>query len=221
MMVLQMLKSLTSSMKAYYIQIKTGKLIMKDQQLIHFLKIKTITIKIKDNVKWHDGNPVTAEDLEFSYLIIGNDKYTGVRYDTQMQMIEGMEEYHTGKADKISGIKVVDPKTISITYKTVNPSLKTGIWTYPTSKKYLGDVPIDKLAESDKVRKNPIGFGPFKVKKIVPGESVEFERFDDYWGGKPKLKNLTLKVVNPAIVNASLKKVMLISQKLLQINIQM
>lgn len=57
-----------------------------------------------------------------------------MRYDTQMQMIEGMEEYHTGKADKISGIKVVDPKTISITYKTVNPSLKTGIWTYPTSK---------------------------------------------------------------------------------------
>ncbi|WP_242294286.1 oligopeptide ABC transporter substrate-binding protein [Bacillus cereus group sp. BfR-BA-01381] len=167
---------------------------------------KTITIKIKDNVKWHDGNPVTAEDLEFSYLIIGNDKYTGVRYDTQMQMIEGMEEYHAGKADKISGIKVVDPKTISITYKTVNPSLKTGIWTYPTSKKYLGDVPIEKLAESDKVRKNPIGFGPFKVKKIVPGESVEFERFDDYWGGKPKLKNVTLKVVNPAIVNASLKK---------------
>ncbi|WP_414600529.1 ABC transporter substrate-binding protein, partial [Bacillus cereus] len=28
---------------------------------------KTITIKIKDNVKWHDGNPVTAEDLEYSY----------------------------------------------------------------------------------------------------------------------------------------------------------
>ncbi len=51
-----------------------------------------------------------------------------------MQMIEGMEEYHAGKADKISGIKVVDPKTISITYKEVNPSLKTGIWTYPTPK---------------------------------------------------------------------------------------
>ncbi|AOY14244.1 ABC transporter substrate-binding protein [Bacillus sp. ABP14] len=167
---------------------------------------KTITIKIKDNVKWHDGNPVTAEDLEYSYLIIGNSKYTGIRYDTQMQMIEGMEEYHAGKADKISGIKVVDPKTISITYKEVNPSLKTGIWTYPTPKKYLGDVPIEKLAESDKIRQNPIGFGPFKVKKIVPGESVEYERFDDYWAGKPKLKNVTLKVVNPSIVSASLKK---------------
>ncbi|MEH7455782.1 oligopeptide ABC transporter substrate-binding protein [Bacillus sp. JJ1127] len=167
---------------------------------------KTITIKIKDNVKWHDGNPVTAEDLEYSYLIIGNSKYTGVRYDTQMQMIEGMEDYHAGKTDKISGVKVLDPKTISITFKEVNASMKTGLWTSPTPKKYLGDVPIEKLAESDKVRKNPIGFGPFKVKKVVPGESVEFERFDDYWGGKPKLKNLTLKVVNPSIVNASLKK---------------
>lgn len=35
------------------------------------------------------------------------------------------------------------------------------------------------------------------MKKIVPGESVEFERFDDYWGGKPKLKNLTLKSSKP------------------------
>ena len=95
---------------------------------------KTITIKIKDNVNWHDGNPVTAEDLEYSYLVIGNSKYSGVRYDAQMQMIEGMEEYHAGKADKISGVKVIDPKTLSITYKQINPSMKTGIWTAPTPK---------------------------------------------------------------------------------------
>ena len=96
---------------------KTGKLQMMVLQLIQFLKIKTITIKIKDNVKWHDGNPLTAEDLEYSYLIIGNSKYTGIRYDTQMQMIEGMEEYHAGKADKISGIKVVDPKQFLLLIK--------------------------------------------------------------------------------------------------------
>ncbi|HDR8185612.1 TPA: oligopeptide ABC transporter substrate-binding protein [Bacillus thuringiensis] len=166
---------------------------------------KTITLKIKDNVKWHDGNPVTAEDLEYSYLVIGSKLYAGSRYDTQMQMIEGMTDYHDGKTDKISGVKVIDQKTISFTFKEPNPSVKTGLWTYPLHKKYLADVPIDKLAESDKIRKNPIGFGPFKVKKIVPGESVEFERFDDYWGGKPKLKNVVLKVVNPSIVNASLK----------------
>ncbi len=82
-----------------------------------------------------------------------------------MPLIEGMEDYHAGKADKISGVKVIDQKTISITYKQPNPSMITGVWTLPLNKKYLGDVPIEKLAGSDKVRKNPIGFGPFKVKK--------------------------------------------------------
>ncbi|WP_409305146.1 oligopeptide ABC transporter substrate-binding protein [Peribacillus sp. SCS-155] len=167
---------------------------------------KTITIKIKDNVKWHDGNPVTAEDLEYAYLVIGSPKYKGVRYDSQFQLVEGMEAYHAGKADKISGVKVIDEKTISITQTQANPSMLTGLWTTPLNKKYLGDVPVDQLEKSEKIRKNPIGFGPFKVKKIVPGEAVEFERFDDYWKGKPKLSSVSLKVVNPQVAVASLEK---------------
>jgi len=166
---------------------------------------KVITLKIKDNVKWHDGNPVTAEDLEYAYLVIGSPKYTGVRYDTQMSMIEGMEEYHTGKAKNISGVKVIDPQTISITFKEANPSVLTGLWTYPLPKKYLGDVAIDKLVESKQIRKEPIGFGPFKIKKITPGEAVEFEAFKDYWNGAPKLDGVLLKVVNPTIATASLE----------------
>jgi peptide/nickel transport system substrate-binding protein len=168
---------------------------------------KTITIKIKDNVKWHDGEPVKAEDLEYAYLVIGHKDYTGVRYgDALIQDIVGMEEYHSGKADKISGIKVIDDKTLTITWKHANPSVLTGIWAYPLPKHYLKDVPIKDLAKSDKIRKNPIGFGPFKIKKIVPGESVEFVRNDDYWAGKPKLKGVILKVVSPQVVLQALKK---------------
>uniref|UniRef100_C5DA11 Extracellular solute-binding protein family 5 n=1 Tax=Geobacillus sp. (strain WCH70) TaxID=471223 RepID=C5DA11_GEOSW len=168
---------------------------------------KTITIKIKDNVKWHDGEPVKAEDLEYAYLVIGHKDYTGVRYgDALIQDIVGMEEYHSGKADKISGIKVIDDKTLTITWKHANPSVLTGIWAYPLPKHYLKDVPIKDLAKSDKIRKNPIGFGPFKVKKIVPGESVEFVRNDDYWDGKPNLKGVILKVVSPQVVLQALKK---------------
>lgn len=168
---------------------------------------KTITIKIKDNVKWHDGEPVKAEDLEYAYLVIGHKDYTGVRYgDALIQDIVGMEEYHSGKADKISGIKVIDDKTLTITWKHANPSVLTGIWAYPLPKHYLKDVPIKDLAKSDKIRKHPIGFGPFKIKKIVPGESVEFVRNDDYWAGKPNLKGVILKVVSPQVVLQALKK---------------
>ncbi len=165
---------------------------------------KTITLKIRDNVNWTNGDPVTAEDLEYAYLVIGNPKYTGVRYDSQMTMIEGMEDYHNGKAKNISGVKVIDPKTISITFKEANPSVLTGLWTNPLPKKYLGNVPIDKLASSDQIRKAPIGFGPFKIKKITPGEAVEFEANKDYWNGAPKLDGVLLKVVNPTIATSSL-----------------
>lgn len=168
---------------------------------------KTMTIKIKDNVNWSDGKPVTAEDLEFAYLVIGNKDYTGVRYgDALFQNIVGMDEYHKGKAKNISGVKVIDDKTISITWKSANPSEKTGVWTTPLPKHYLKDVPIAKMAQSDKIRLHPLGFGPFKVKKVVPGESVELVRNDHYWAGKPKLKGVVIKVVNPKVVLQALKK---------------
>ncbi|MGE7764234.1 oligopeptide ABC transporter substrate-binding protein [Peribacillus sp. NPDC096540] len=165
---------------------------------------KTVTLTIKDNVNWQDGKPVTGADLEYAYLVLGSKDYKGVRYDEQMALIEGMEEYHAGKADSISGIKV-DGKKITFTFKKANPSVTTGLWTYPLHKEYLSDVPIAKLESSDKIRKNPIGYGPFKVKKIVQGEAVEFEAFEGYHRGAPKLDSVTLKVVNPSVVVKSLE----------------
>jgi len=168
---------------------------------------KTITVTIKDNVNWSDGKPVTAEDYKYSFLVIGSKDYTGVRYgDAIIQSIVGMKDYHAGKAKDISGIKILGEKKLSITFTDANPSLLTGLWPYAMPKHYLGDIPIKDLAKSDKIHKTPIGFGPFKIKKIVPGESVEFERNDDYWAGKPKLKSLVLKVVNPKVILQSLKK---------------
>ncbi|MBK5481452.1 oligopeptide ABC transporter substrate-binding protein [Peribacillus sp. TH16] len=165
---------------------------------------KTVTLTIKDNVNWQDGKPVTGADLEYAYLVLGSKDYKGVRYDEQMALIEGMEEYHAGKADSISGIKV-DGKKITFTFKKANPSVTTGLWTYPLHKEYLSDVPISKLESSDKIRKNPIGYGPFKVKKIVQGEAVEFEAFEGYHRGAPKLDSVTLKVVNPSVAVKSLE----------------
>ncbi|MGE7183150.1 oligopeptide ABC transporter substrate-binding protein [Peribacillus sp. NPDC006672] len=167
---------------------------------------KTFTLNIRDNVNWQDGKPVTGADLEYAYLVIASKDYKGPVYDPeQMEKIKGMKEYHEGKADKISGIKV-EGKKITFTFTEANPSVKTGLWVYPLHKEYLSDVPIAKMESSDKIRKKPIGFGPFKVKKIVQGEAVEFEANKDYWRGAPKLDSVTLKVVNPSVAVKSLEK---------------
>ncbi|WP_284140216.1 MULTISPECIES: oligopeptide ABC transporter substrate-binding protein [unclassified Virgibacillus] len=162
---------------------------------------RIFTFTIRDGVNWQDGEPVTAEDWAFAYEVIGNAKYDGVRYDSTFKNIEGMEEYHAGKADTISGVEVLNDKQLKITYKESNPSLLTGgIWPYALPKHIFKDIPVDKMSSSDEVRKNPIGFGPFKVENIVPGESVTLVKNADYWRGEPKLDKVTIKVIAPTVV---------------------
>lgn len=166
----------------------------------------TITFKIRDNVNWHDGKPVTAEDWAFAHEVIANPKYDGVRYGDITNVV-GVEEYHDGKADSITGIELIDEKTLKITYKQQSPSLLTGgIWTYPLAKHIFGDMPVDKISSSKEVREKPIGFGPFIVDSIVPGESVVMKKNADYWRGEPKLDSVTIKVVNPTVVVQALEK---------------
>ncbi|WAA11781.1 oligopeptide ABC transporter substrate-binding protein [Fervidibacillus halotolerans] len=167
---------------------------------------KKIKVMIQDGVYWHDGKPLKAEDYAYSFEIIGHPDYTGVRYgDAIIQSIVGMKEYHAGEVDSISGIEIIDDKTLTIEFEKANPSLLTGLWPYAAPKHHYGDVPIKDLATSDKIHIDVIGFGPFKVNNIVPGESVEFVAFENYYGGKPKLDSIILKVVDPSKVKKELE----------------
>ncbi|MCH4824809.1 MAG: oligopeptide ABC transporter substrate-binding protein [Planococcus sp. (in: firmicutes)] len=162
---------------------------------------RTFTFKIGDNVNWHDGEPVTAEDWLFAHEVIGNPEYDGPRYNSDFTNIEGMEEYNSGKADTISGIEVVDEKTLKITYIESTPSLLTGsVWSYPLAKHIFGDMAVADISSSPEVRENPIGFGPFKVESIIPGESVTLTKNEDYWRGAPNLDGVTIKVISSSTV---------------------
>ncbi|MGY3777539.1 oligopeptide ABC transporter substrate-binding protein [Isobaculum melis] len=169
---------------------------------------KKATIKINDNVKWSDGEPLKAEDLIYSYEVIGHKDYTGVRYNADMTNIIGMEEYHNGKADTISGIKTISDKEIEISFEEVSPSLLVaggGIWNSAMPKHYLKDVAIKDLQSSDKIRKNPVGFGPFVITNVVPGESIEYLPNEYYYKGKPKLDKIILNRAIPTAVVEGLK----------------
>lgn len=74
------------------------------------------TITLKEGLKWSDGEPLTAEDVIYSYEVIGHPDYTGIRYDGTFQNVVGMEEYHSGEADTISGITQVDDVTVEIEF---------------------------------------------------------------------------------------------------------
>ncbi|WP_019240491.1 MULTISPECIES: oligopeptide ABC transporter substrate-binding protein [Bacillus] len=170
---------------------------------------KKATIKIRDGVKWSDGEPLKVEDIMFPYQIIGHKDYTGVRYDTDAKNIVGMEEYHAGKADTISGLKKVDDSTLEISFKKVSPAIYTavgdGLLYYAEPSHYLKDVPVKDLINSDKIRKNPLTLGAFKIERIVNGESVQFAANENYWKGKPKIDKVVLKTVPSTSIVAALK----------------
>ena len=169
---------------------------------------KKATITIQEDVKWSDGEPLVADDIMYSYEIIGHKDYTGVRYDSNFRNIVGMEEYHDGSADSISGIKKVDDKTLTIEYKEMNPGMQQaggGIWSYAAPKHVLKDIPVKDLESSDVVRKKPVTFGPYVMNKIVPGESVEYVPNEHYYKGKPKLSKITFKSTPTSSIVEALK----------------
>jgi peptide/nickel transport system substrate-binding protein len=169
---------------------------------------KTITLHMREGVKWQDGEPVTLDDLVFAYEVICHKDYQGIRYGESEVNVVGVEEYHAGKADKISGLELSEDKmTLTIHFKDFYPSILVGgFWSNPLPRHYYGDIPVKEMAAHEKTRTSPIGYGPFKVKNIVPGESVELECFDDYWMGKPKLDGVVVTVVNPELVPAAMQE---------------
>lgn len=157
-----------------------------------------LTFKLKEGVKWHDGEELTVEDMEYAWYLIADPTYEGARF-ANVAMIKGAQEYHDGTADTIEGIKVIDDYTIEVTVTEPSVNLLDNIWVYPEPKHYYGDISSKELPDSEQIRKNPIGVGPFKVKNIVAGEMIEFERFDDYWQGPAKLDGVVYKIIDGSL----------------------
>lgn len=164
---------------------------------------KKIEFKIKKGIKWHDGNEFKIDDWIYTLEVLADKDYQG-QYYPYVENILGAKEKHGGKAESISGIKKIDDYTMQVTFDKKKLNYLTGFQSGPLlSKKYLSDVPVKDLAKSDKIRKHPIGIGPYKVKKVVQGEAVQLERFDDYWQGKPALDEINLKVIDqPQMIKA-------------------
>lgn len=163
------------------------------------------TFKVKKGIQWQDGNPFTINDWVFTLETLADPDYDGPRY-SGVAVIQGAEEKRNGQADRISGIKKIDDYTAEITFKEHKANNLLELWTSaPISEKVFKDIPVKDMAKSDAVRKNPIGIGPYKVKRIVDGESVELVKNKDYWRGEPNIDNINLRVAEQTSMTQALE----------------
>lgn len=167
-----------------------------------------VLVKIKEGVKWSDGEPLIIADLIQPYLIIGHKDYKGIRYDDDFKNIVGAQEYNAGTADTISGLKEIDKTTLEISFKKLSPAIFSGgdgLWGYAEPSHIVGDIPVDKLLESDEVRTNPVTLGAFKFDKIVPGESVQLVANENYWKGQPKIDKVVIETVPTSSISKAIE----------------
>ncbi|WP_066317332.1 oligopeptide ABC transporter substrate-binding protein [Bacillus sp. FJAT-29814] len=165
---------------------------------------KVFDFEIKKGVKWHNSEELSVKDWEFALYTIADKDYEGSRFEN-VRTILGAQDYHDGKADKIEGIKVIDDYNIQITFDKARVNNLDNVWTYPLSRKEFEGIAVKDMLSSEQVRSKPVGLGPFKVTKIVPGESVEMERFNEYFGGKPHIDKIVVKVIDPSLSVGELK----------------
>ena len=172
---------------------------------------KTVTYKINPNFKWSNGEPVTTKDIVKTYEIMANQEYItsskSLRYNKNRKAIVGIEEYNEGKTDKISGLEVIDDSTMKIHLKEMTPSVYWGgnfVPEFVNAKQFEG-IPMDKIIESDALRKNPLSYGPYVIKEVVQGEKVIFEANPYYYKGEPKIKRLEMEILPPSQQVAAIK----------------
>ncbi|GAA0342693.1 oligopeptide ABC transporter substrate-binding protein [Bacillus carboniphilus] len=160
---------------------------------------------VQDDIKWHNGETLTMEDWVFALETIAHPDYTGPRYN-YVQNVVGAEEYHAGEADSISGLVMSDDKqTLEVTFTKAAINNLTNLWSYPMAKAAFESIPVAEMEESDPVRKNPVGVGPFKVTNVLPGEAVEMVAHTDYWRGAPNLDKVIVKVIDGALTVGELE----------------
>ncbi|MFX0550025.1 ABC transporter substrate-binding protein [Hathewaya histolytica] len=157
----------------------------------------TYTFKLKKDLKWHDNKPLTAKDIEYTFKAIANKNYDGPNTNV-LDGIKGVKEFTEGKTDKIEGIKVVDDKTIEFKFNESYSVALGNIGTLGIIPEHIwGSTSPEKWKESKDLLSKPIGSGPYKLAKFENGQSVEFDRNEDFYKDKAKTKKFVFKVTNP------------------------
>lgn len=140
----------------------------------------TLDITMRDEAKWHDGKPVTADDVKFTmelYMKVpgANSIMTGA-----FGAIKGAKEYVAGTAEHISGI-VVTGNTLKITLDKVSPDLLMILSQWPILPSHLLTLKDAATFQQNKFWQKPVGSGPYKVGTFVPSNYTTLVRWDGYY----------------------------------------
>lgn len=158
----------------------------------------TYTVEIRRGMKFHDGSPVTAEAVKWTF-------------DRNQATKGGMNWLLTNIAFLTKETKVLGPYTIQL--RASKPSVLAMQALYMDGGGILDPTDVKKHATPDDpwatkwLSKNPSnGTGPYILAQRTPDQEVVFKAFDQYWAGAPRIKTIVWKIVPSSAQRLSLLK---------------
>ncbi len=137
-----------------------------------------ITVRLRNDIHWQDGKPITADDVKFSLDKIQDPAIPALNKE--------------GFFEKLDRLEVVDPHTLVFVWKEpFAPSLfaLTQLWPIPKHVYNVGDF------LTHPANRKPVGSGPFMFDEWRSGQYISLVRYDDYHGQKAYLDRIIFKVV--------------------------
>jgi len=153
---------------------------------------KTYTFKLRDDVVFHTGNArrVTAEDVKYSIERAADPSNASPTVRAYLGNIVGLRDRYENKAASVSGVKVIDDRTIQI--DLIEPSdYFLSELTYPVA--FIVDRQQIEANPRNWTQK-PSGTGPFKLAEFKPAEKIRLVRNDRYHLGAPKLDEVVFEL---------------------------
>ncbi|MEL3905854.1 MAG: ABC transporter substrate-binding protein [Treponema sp.] len=152
---------------------------------------KAVEFVLKDNIYWHDGEKITAEDVKWTFEFASKVTALNAVFAGSISSLEGYDAFKSGTAQDISGI-VIDGRKITFNYAKIDPnSLLTFTQLPPLPKKYFADVDPLQVQQAAYFQ-NPIGSGPFKLSDVKMGDYAVFVPFEQYHNGTAKIKRIEM-----------------------------
>lgn len=136
----------------------------------------TITYKLKEGITWSDGEPFTAEDIVFTFEVYKNPESTPLV---------------PAAYDKIESVRAIDPLTVEVKMKEINPGY-LDLWQTVLPKHKFDSTAV---TQEHPLARLPLGTGPFVFKEWKTGDQIILERNPNYRDPeKPYLDGITIKV---------------------------
>ena len=138
----------------------------------------TVSFTLREDLCWHDGEPLTAEDVKFTFELYLKCPDTDPVLIQMLEKLEGAEAFADGDAEECTGI-TVEENTVTFRFAEETGDALLLFSQWPVLPKHkLENVKPAKLL-TNKFWEDPVGSGPFTVAELKPGKTCLLERWAD------------------------------------------